>query len=273
MSTLHYILALPDHLPEWPTEAYGAPPTTTKSDALYSTLWSDIGDDFYRRCGIGSRDGWKTVLNETLAWDIKKRDAPIIDTSGVRFLTDWNADPLLPFALVQAYEHKRLRQAGGGHASETKGTSYILDSANSPGLVNYYLVRGIQNRSLTMETPGTETYGFFIPNSMWAVWFAVFDEVESKYALKITSIGVLSLDEEQSKLESDIARLKSIVLHQAKVIGCDEITIWALPERIQTLWLASETSIRVVKRKDHLGAIAWYGSEHAHDVQWEGGEE
>ena len=213
MSTLHYILALPHHLPEWPTEAFGAPPTIQKSDAVYSTLWSDVGDDFYRRCRFESRDGGKTVMDEELLWDTKQRDGFILDMGGIRFLTDWNADPLLPCALVQVHEDKRLRQTSAQDVPQTKGTSlHILDSANSPGSINDYLVRGIQNRSSTFGTPGTETYGFSIPDSMWAVWFTVFDEVVSKYTLRITSIGILSLDEEQVKLENDIARLKSIIL-------------------------------------------------------------
>jgi hypothetical protein len=292
MSTMHYILGPHDHLPSWPAESFGPPPSTdmTKNDALYSILWSDVGVDFYRSCKIGDRDGWVTRLDEELVWDIKnedqqERDAVVhLDLSGVRFLREWNAE-LVPPALVDSYETKLLRQAAGNldhkdSVSRTRKTKFILDSANSPGLINYYLVRGVQNRSSSSKPksavpkPETETFGFVDQErGIWAVWLVDLSEDGTKATLRVTSVGVLSLDEEEAKLRDDLARLKAIILSQAKNMGCDEITLWALPERIQKLWMESEPTIKSVKRKEHLGALAWYGTGHGDEVQWEGGQE
>lgn len=292
MSTMHYILGPHDHLPPWPIEALGPPPgtSTMRNDALYSILWSDVGVDFYRSCKIGDRDGWVTRLDEELVWDIKnedqqERDAVVgLDLSGVRFLREWNAE-LVPPALVDSYETKLLKQAAGNldqNESEltTKKTKFILDSANSPGLINYYLVRGVQNRSSSSKSksaipkPETETFGFVDQErGIWAVWLVDLSEDGTKATFRVTSVGVLSLDEEEAKLGDDLARLKAILLSQAKNMGCDEVTLWALPERIQKLWMESEPTIKSVKRKEHLGAIAWYGTGHGDEVQWEGGQE
>lgn len=52
------VLALPEHLPPFPP-AFGSPPPTKLQDGLFSVLYSDVGEKFYRTCSIGQEDdGW-----------------------------------------------------------------------------------------------------------------------------------------------------------------------------------------------------------------------
>lgn len=64
LKLLHYCIADPTNMPSFPSE-WGAPPVVTEQDrkivpfCLASTLWSDVGSNFYEKCTVGrDRPGW-----------------------------------------------------------------------------------------------------------------------------------------------------------------------------------------------------------------------
>jgi len=81
MRLLHWVLAKDEYLAfvkaEWPVE-WGEKPNKDgyAGDALFSALWSDVGPDFYARCGMGlaSRGGWEVLDAKMCVWDVDSVD-------------------------------------------------------------------------------------------------------------------------------------------------------------------------------------------------------
>jgi hypothetical protein len=284
MSTLHHLLAPPTFLPPWPTDRWGPPPVGGKNDALYSTLWSDVGDTYYRKCTVGSaeeghggRDGWVVRLDEELTWDLDRSGG---STHEVELFKKWDFE--LPHQLVERYETKRLLLCAqnqtllDGQTGDGAKKHLILDSASSPGVINYYLLRRqTQSASLPpLPTRGEETYGFVHrERGIWAVWCFLPEEPQGRFTLRVTSVGIDSIDKDASVFEDDLKMLIDVVKWQAIGMGCDRITLWGLPTRVKEGWMRLEPRIKSVRREEHLGAIAWYGPGNPDDVHWEGGEE
>ncbi|KAG1903332.1 uncharacterized protein F5891DRAFT_1127199 [Suillus fuscotomentosus] len=72
MSLLHWVIASRVNLPKFP-EAWGAPPeqVAEASEGLFSCLYSDVGEDFYRSAGPGGKEGgWETQGAVSTIWDV-----------------------------------------------------------------------------------------------------------------------------------------------------------------------------------------------------------
>ncbi|KAH9474379.1 hypothetical protein JR316_0012837 [Psilocybe cubensis] len=83
MRMLHWILAPPDDLPQFPTEVWGNQPDRGKwidseqiikghgGDAVFSTLYSDVGPEIYRGCGfLPGAEGWVVTDFLSSGWDV-----------------------------------------------------------------------------------------------------------------------------------------------------------------------------------------------------------
>lgn len=72
MRLLHHVLAPSERLPEFP-ETWGAPPQVQHSglgDALFSVLYSDVGEEFYPKCGpIHGMSGWEIRDPWSVVWN------------------------------------------------------------------------------------------------------------------------------------------------------------------------------------------------------------
>ncbi|KAF9542987.1 hypothetical protein CPC08DRAFT_650012 [Agrocybe pediades] len=78
---LHWVQAKREYLDqlEWPSE-WGEKPTVSRTeqeesyggDALFSALWSDVGPEFYARCGTGIREGggWQVEDPNIHIWNV-----------------------------------------------------------------------------------------------------------------------------------------------------------------------------------------------------------
>lgn len=166
----------------------------------------------------------------------------------------------LPSTSVESWETSLVESASRLTSYKNKDL-FILDSANSPGLINYYLLRQ-QNKS---KHPATN-YGFQINTSggdpkLWAIWTPLEDE--GIRTLRITYLGIPDM--------AHFSRVCSIIKDQAKKMDCTRVTAWGLSAEMRDAWI--NMGGKVEKRKEHWGAMVWYGSEPVDQVQWVGGEE
>lgn len=262
LSLLHYIFAPPSSLPPFPYHTYGAPPATTRGDALYTTLWSDVGDQFYKLCKIGrgeeERDGWVAVLDEECAMEVGAggdgADGQAVLEEG-KAIKDYQFK--LPEGAVDMFEAELLKKES---ESAPSSDIFIMDSANSPGIVNYYLLRAPGGSSDSSDDASI-AYGYHDTEkpSTWAVWY----KVEDKTGKEPTTLHVTALA--LSDPPTEFKDLLNILQAQARITGCSRITAWGLTEEMKNLWKGAGGE--VIRRKEHLGAMAWYGAREAGRVR------
>ncbi|KAG0691714.1 hypothetical protein DFH29DRAFT_1010385 [Suillus ampliporus] len=94
MSLLHWVNASRTNLPKFP-EAWGAPPeeVADSGDGLFSVLYSDVGEEFYRSAGPGGNEGGGWELREAIStiWEVDTEEG---DDEGWTWLTHEQLDGL-----------------------------------------------------------------------------------------------------------------------------------------------------------------------------------
>ncbi|KAG2150248.1 uncharacterized protein EDB93DRAFT_1240282 [Suillus bovinus] len=87
MSLLHWVTASRANLPKFP-EAWGAPPeeVADAGKGLFSVLYSDIGEEFYRSAGPGGKGGgWEKRSEISTIWEVGTEEG---DDEGWKWLTE-----------------------------------------------------------------------------------------------------------------------------------------------------------------------------------------
>ena len=183
--------------------------------------------------------------------------------SNIQLLTEYNFN--LPSGPINSLEREILQTASFDHPDQTH---FVLDSATSPGLLNFLHVR---NHHLS---PPQNTYGYISSSdaSAWGVWAIVDADADATAhdprTLKITSFG------HGRDLKGDVEMLVMITAKQAEEHRCTRITIWGLEGHaketvIRAVGLGGgKGKVEVVQREEHLGGIAWYGPGEVDEVAW-----
>lgn len=133
-------------------------------------------------------------------------------------------------------------------------------------MINYYLLR--QRDTMTPSS----TFGYTRLKedgtaSSWAIWAVMPAYQDDPRTLRITSFG-------HYRLLEDVQTLIAAASAEARAQNCERISIWGMEEEARRVLLDRlGGSAKVIKRKEHLGCLAWYGEGKAEDVKWVGGEE
>lgn len=253
------------------------------NDALFSTLWSDVGREYYARATIGDgeeeRDGWvvyndrSTVVTLADSFKVSDRSSCIDgDNDGWQIRAYPSSIPL-----SQRTNRDRVRL----QKHDALGKALLVDTSTTPGALEYYLDRmsvswpakylpDIQSTSvpLTQKVPSVL---YLEPSSSsldapagWAVFVPHFDEhpsflhPPSPPTLDITDLHLPPCSPETfSRIAKDLLyRLAK----QARQYGCEKMEIWDADEAVLDVWREIESvSVEQVEREMRLGAIAWYG--------------
>jgi hypothetical protein len=216
---------------------------------------------FFSHCsrigrGPNSKDGWIVRQEEQLNWETSDighlaRSPP----SHIEILNNFNFE--LSSGPITAFEHRILQTSSVNHPDRTH---FVLDSATSPGLLNFLHVRNHH------AADPSDTYGYIstIDPTIWAVWAIVAADEDDPRTLRITSFGY------GQDLGRDAELLVAITAQQAKEHGCTRITLWGMEDEAKqaVIEAAGKGNVDVVQRKEHLGAIAWYGPGEPEKVAW-----
>lgn len=247
MRLLHWVLAPEGSIPaEFPAE-WGTPPVARLQDGIFSVLYSDIGDQFYRlNCSpLPKQDlGWMTTGQINTTWPAAKMP---LDSAQWVFLSKEEADKVWE-------EDAQLMKKDALAVAHTGGVacSFLPDRGN--GRLSYERHRKLKN-GLTLEVVGIQ----LARNSpedplVFATWAA-----ESSESLTLVLTRLRATKEMFGGLLAQIMAF-------AERHGVDMIETWNLPENLSAV--AKELGGHTFKRNNHLSAIKWYGPEAQNEVKW-----
>jgi hypothetical protein len=257
---LHYAIAVPSALPPFPTHTWGEPPNVHFNDAMFSTLWSDVGPHFYRLATIGdgeqARDGWVAVFDSELS-------AAVGTTGGESGALEaclrngWKVVSELPSApspsIVDQYETSLL------HNQLTASISYaIVDSLSSPGLLPFNPLKALISAPVGLKVTN-EHYGL-IKGSSWVYYSATWK----------STVGTLTIGHIHLEDLNELPAILDMLYEYAARLNCTSILAYEVQEQVAEAW--KQRGATVKHRDDHIGAVAWYGEGPATAVKLVGGE-
>lgn len=268
LSLLHYAISIPSTLPPFPT-AWGAPPqdTVRPRDATFATLWSDVGPEFYRKVlvgqGDGARDGWVMQWDAQVKWNVEPSDAAEELPKGWRALDEVTDIP----ADVLPQQSSRYLETATKRLPADSTLAY--DAPTSPG-ITHWISRFKRFYPAHLSAPGQVHHAYLHesthPPSVITL-VPVFDPTEDAATLIVSFLGIPSSDSAIAESTYDL------ITRQAARYGCAQVEVWEVPEDVVKVWQArSGGKVKRAKRKEHLGAMVWYGEEPVERVRAVGGE-
>ncbi|KAJ3558224.1 hypothetical protein NM688_g1052 [Phlebia brevispora] len=248
---VHWVLAPEGSISAQFPPAWGAPPVAGMQDAVFSVLYSDIGDRFYRHNGSCLPDsslGWVTTGSINTSWSV--RDIPS-DAAQWKLLSKEDA-------LAVWDEDARLMK--NDVAEKARDGAVVCSFVPNRGLGRFSIERiMLFKEGLTHALP-LETWGVqLIGSSMDAP--LVFATWTLENSLSKTMV-LTRLRATESTFRGLLAR----VMEFARQSGLETVETWNLPEELHAV--AKELGGTTFKRKDHLSSIKWYGAEAEDEVQW-----
>ncbi|KAH9479632.1 hypothetical protein JR316_0008227 [Psilocybe cubensis] len=242
MRMVHWVLAPAEWLPEFPREVWGAPPDRAGSgwadaeqvleghggDAAFSTLYSDVGPEIYRACGVvPGAEGWVVTEPVSSGWRVdevggeEEEGWEWLDLQGVGEC--WKADAELM--------KREMEEMGGGVCAclPDKGVGEFqvirrLGLADKLGIVHWGVRRGDAYASWTVE------------------------EQNGAPVLLVTRLRAG---------REDIGKLARVVAGHGGRHGIKDVEVWGLREQFAGF-------VRTWVREDHLSSIKSYSG----DLRW-----
>jgi hypothetical protein len=271
MRLLHWVIGGGTSGAEFP-DAWGMPPTPVHevTVGVCSVLYSDVGPDFYRRCGkVPQEEGWIVRGANAMVWNVEEQLASHpsaqnmeldigsnaqnwkwLDEEGCKAI--WDADERLMRAeIVEAVSalSKRAQQtdlkchftvlpSGGTAASQIARSKFYLDSANKGQTEAIW--------GVTLDTEDAAEHAF----ATWALDLPAPTMILTR--LRAT--------------EETFPTVLSGVLEIASKAGMKRVEAWNLPQHLQAT--ARQLGGTYEEREEHLSAISWYGKEQLGEIVW-----
>ncbi|KAJ9118918.1 hypothetical protein QFC24_005881 [Naganishia onofrii] len=258
----------------------GLPPSPEHSprDATYSTLWSDVGREFYRTIrigrGEGSREGWVVGAEQETRYELPPLQEEIVNTS---LPPGWKSFPSvtdIPFDLLSTLSFHTLTAAQQQHPTKT----LAYDPPTSPGILEFSISRSLRhiNEQVLERNSGPIHHVYVnettVPPSL-VVLIPTY-EPDEPATLKISYLSIgQSNEHETTQQYTDVFDL---LYTRARIYSCTRVEGWQLPQPLLNIWQkwTRENGGSLVShaREEHLGALAWYGQGPREKVEMLGGQ-
>ncbi|KAJ9097608.1 hypothetical protein QFC21_004642 [Naganishia friedmannii] len=283
LSLLHYALALPlPATPSFPEDDYGPPPAAEHSprDATFSTLWSDVGRDFYRSIRIGrgerSREGWVVGADREVRYELPPSNGE--ENGSTALPQGWRSFPSvsdIPSELLDTLSLRTLITARG----DTSAKTLAYDAPTSPGILDFTIARAVRftpakvlerNEGAIQHVYINETT---VPPSL--IVLAPTYTPNEPHTLKISYLSLTPPVAEEETAQQ-YADLFTILYSRARMYSCTQVEGWQLPQPLIDAWeeWTRDNGGKLVShvRDEHLGALAWYGEGPGEEVAMVGGQ-
>ncbi|KAG1746403.1 hypothetical protein EDB19DRAFT_1905854 [Suillus lakei] len=252
MRLLHWVIASRANLPKFP-EAWGAPPeqVAEASEGLFSGLYSDVGEEFYRLAGPGSKEGgWEMRGAVSTIWDVGTEEG---HDDGWTWLTQEQLNGLWD------------RDAG----RIKKELANMLTSDTS-----YEVERPV---AFATYLPTNGVCGFHIPRStyaldvsmtggFWGVQSSSDPDTYASWSVDLRppppTLIITRLCASEETFPGLIVKIKQA----ARRSGIRKVEVWKLGEGLRDI--AERTGGRTFIRNEHLPQIVWYGPEATGNIEW-----
>lgn len=252
MRLLHWVIASRVNLPKFP-EAWGAPPeqVAEASKGLFSCLYSDVGEDFYRSAGPGGEEGgWEMRGAVSTIWDVGAEEG---GDDGWMWLTQEQLNGLWD------------RDAGRINKELanmlTSDTSYEVE--RPAAFVTYLPTDGV--------------CGFHIPRSMYASDFSMVGgfwgiqslndpDTYASWSVDLRPLPPTLIITRLCASEETFLGLIAKIRQAARRSGIGKVEVWKLKEGLRDI--AEKMGGRTVARNEHLPQMVWYGPGATGNIEW-----
>ncbi|KAG0696240.1 hypothetical protein DFH29DRAFT_951942 [Suillus ampliporus] len=252
MRLLHWVTASRANLPNFP-EAWGAPPeeVADAGGGMFSVLWSDVGEGFYRSAGPGGEGGgWEKRGPVSTVWEVGAEEG---DDEGWTWLTQeqlkglWDHDAEL---IRKELENMPMSD----RSYEVEHPAALVTCLPTNGVCGFQIPRA--------------TYGsnFSMAGGFWGVQSSSDPDTYASWSVELrpppSTLIVTRLWASEDTFPGLIAKIKQA----ARRSGIGRVEVWNLRVRLRNI--AEKTGGRTFIRSEHLPQIVWYGPGVTGNVEW-----
>ncbi|KAJ9123895.1 hypothetical protein QFC22_000683 [Naganishia vaughanmartiniae] len=285
LSLLHYAIAIPSpSIPPFPEQEFGQPLPSNHAprDATFSTLWSDVGRDFYRTIRIGraegSKEGWIVGADQEVRYGLPPPHAEEKEAADTSLPQGWRSFPSvsdIPSDLLATLSLQTLTAA----QQQNPGKTLAYDPPTSPGILEFSISRSL--RHLTehvLERNGQPIHHVYINETTMPPSLIVLIPTYVPDEQATLKISYLSLPPTTDEVETTqhFNDTFALLCSRARMYSCTLVEGWQLPQPLVDAWQrwTSENGGNLVSlaREEHLGALAWYGEGPREKVEMVGGQ-
>ncbi|EIN06031.1 hypothetical protein PUNSTDRAFT_121969 [Punctularia strigosozonata HHB-11173 SS5] len=262
MRLLHWVLGARDTTATFP-DAWGTPPEEIDGvpRGICSVLYSDIGPDFYRKCGKTPEDeGWVLRGANATVWNVEETLARM--TGAEKSAGEWRWLDEDECKTVWEDDERRMRkdlvEAAAALAQSEPRVDSLFTVLPGGGTAASQIARS----KFYLQASGKPE-----ADAAWGV--ALYGEQDSidGYATWTLDLPAPTMILTRLRaIDETFAGLLARVLKAAKKAGMTRVEAWNLPLHLQGV--AKDLGGEYEDRKDHLSAISWYGKEHPGEVHW-----
>ncbi|KAG2076269.1 hypothetical protein BDR04DRAFT_1003597 [Suillus decipiens] len=252
MRLLHWVIASRDNLPEFP-EAWGTPPeeVADAGGGLFSVLWSDVGEEFYRSAGPGSEgDGWEKRELVSTIWEVGAEEG---DDEGWKWLTQeqlkglWYHDAGL---IRKELENMPVKNG----LCEVERPTALVTCLPTNGVAAFQIPRA------------TYTSNFSMAGGLWGVQSLSNPDTYASWSVEMQPSPPMLIVTRLRASEDSFAGLITKIKQVARRSGIRKVELWNLQVGLRDV--AEKMGGRTSIQSEHLPQIMWYGPGTTKNVEW-----
>jgi len=248
MRLLHWVTASRANLPEFP-EAWGAPPEEVPEagGGLFSVLWSDIGEAFYRLAGPkGEGSGWEKREAVSTIWEVDQNER---GDEGWVWLTQDQLKGLWD------YDADRIRaDMANMPSNEVEHPAALATCLPSNGVCAFQIPRA------------TYIWNFSMAGGFWGVQSSSDPDTYASWSVDVQPPPPTLIVTRLRATEESFPELIGKIRQAAGRSGIKKVEIWNLRAGLRAV--AEKTGGKTFTRTDGLPQFVWYGPEATGNVEW-----
>jgi hypothetical protein len=252
MRLLHWVTASRVNLPRFP-EAWGAPPdeVADAGEGLFSVLYSDIGETFYRSTGPGGEGGgWEKRAAISTLWEVDPEER---DDEGWIWLTEGKLNGL--WGRDAERIRKELANIPMRHTSyEVEHPMAFATYLPTDGVCSFHIQRSMY------------TSNFSIAGGFWGVQSSSDPGTYASWSVDMRPPPPTLIVTRLCASEETFPGLLAKIKQAARRSGVGKVEVWNLGAGLRNI--AEKTGGRTYVRDEHLPQIVWYGPGATGNVEW-----
>jgi len=259
MRLLHWVTSgkTSEHnLPQFPAE-WGTPPpdVAEAGNGMFSILYSDLGEDFYKQSGPGieKAGGWEVRGPISTVWTVSENREGGAES-------EWT---FLKHEDLEAFWEKDAQLIR--HTMESlpeSSPAYHLEKPKA--FVTYLPVEGVGSFHMSRSMYAADD---IVSMDVWGVKKNDVDKpAYATWSVDVRPMPPTLIVTRISVTESEFPGLLRQIQAAARESGIGKMDIWNIPQHL--LKAAEETGGQTTERKRSLPSVKWYGAGKTEDVEW-----